>query len=135
MTKDAGIELDTKGVGSAALLYAVFGLGLSGMKVQANDLTCAKFTGPSLADPSNKEVYDSSAIDQIPDTDQGILFKKFITASQYARGWLIDLVACHQIKPLNSTNIENFFLALNVTRLSANMMLNTIRVAAAYMPE
>ncbi|KAK2708157.1 hypothetical protein QYM36_013920 [Artemia franciscana] len=87
MTKDAGIELDTKGVGSAALLYAVFGLKLDGMKVQANDYTCAKFTGPSLADPATKVVYDSAAIDHIPDTEQGIWLKKFLTTSQYARGW------------------------------------------------
>nr|UNI74148.1 MAG: hypothetical protein [brine shrimp yue-like virus 2]UNI74150.1 MAG: hypothetical protein [brine shrimp yue-like virus 2]UNI74152.1 MAG: hypothetical protein [brine shrimp yue-like virus 2] len=135
MINDAGIDIDDKGVASAALLYALFQLNLSDIKVQSNNFSRAQYKGPSATDPATKVVYDSDNVDAIPNNDHGSWFKKFLVATEPARGWLIDLTACHQIKPLDAANIEHFFAGLNGTKVSANFILLIIRVAAGHLPK
>ena len=135
MINDAGIDIDDKGVASAALLYALFQLKLTDIRVQDNKLTRAQYTGPSATDPAVKVTYSSDKVDEIPKNDHGSWFNKFLVATKPARGWLIDLVACHQIKPLDAANVEHFFAGLNATKVSANFILHVIRVAAGHMPK
>jgi len=52
--------------------------------------------------------------DKVLDTpEKKATFRNIVAIQQAAIGWLVDLSACHQVKALSESNVENYFKMLN----------------------
>jgi len=63
-----------------------------------------------------------------------LAFRQIRSDSDKAIFWLLDLVACHQVKPLKASNIANFFRMGSRVSINGREILKVLDYAAVALP-
>jgi hypothetical protein len=61
-------------------------------------------------------------------------FAQLVSDSDKAIYWLLDLVACHQVKPLKAANVSNFFRMSSRVAVNGREILKVLDYAATTLP-
>lgn len=61
-------------------------------------------------------------------------FRQLKASATNGQGWLIDLVAAHQVKPLKSANIAGYFQSVGRTKVQGKVILDITDYAAQTLP-
>lgn len=131
MVRQYELEYDTTGAIVCALLNAY---------AEADG---AQFTpqAPAEAQPCVSSTPDGGAAanqadpDAVREPDRKAFLRQYLSIGDAARGWMLDLVACHQVSALNADNIGNYFLSLQDTRVRGAPILRVINVAKNAFPK
>lgn len=65
---------------------------------------------------------------------QTSMFRSLLADRHKALYWLLDLVACHQVKPLKASNVSNFFRMNSRVTLSGREIMKVLDYAAVTLP-
>jgi hypothetical protein len=61
-------------------------------------------------------------------------FRALVSDADKAIGWLVDLTACHQVKPLKAMNVSNYFRMTSRVTLNGREILKVLDYAAITLP-
>lgn len=131
MVRQYELEYDTTGAITCAMLLAYAAADNAQFSPQnpapdrASVMTTQEGQPPALeSDP-----------ELVTEPDRRAFLRQYLSIDMSARGWLLDLVACHQVSALNADNIGNYFLSLNDTRVRGAPILRVINVAKNIFPK
>nr|UNI74172.1 MAG: hypothetical protein [brine shrimp yue-like virus 4] len=123
-----GADTDTKGSVLVAFLIAAARFECLGLPVDGDINAPLKYKYNNKA--QIEIVAAEDALKDVPNDPKGQWFKTTVSSLKRARTWTIELSACHQIKVLKASNIENYFRSLYDTPCSAGTMLTIVKAIA-----
>nr|UNI74174.1 MAG: hypothetical protein [brine shrimp yue-like virus 5]UNI74176.1 MAG: hypothetical protein [brine shrimp yue-like virus 5]UNI74178.1 MAG: hypothetical protein [brine shrimp yue-like virus 5] len=129
---DWGVETDTKGAVTVGMLVALYRFPGISVPKQSNDKREMTFKYKKGNDTTETILVERNADSYGKDATE-VWFRSCVTLAYTARGWIIDLCACYQIKALSSSNIQNYFSSLYNTPCNSGAVLGIIRSAAPLM--
>jgi len=131
LTTDYELEMDTNGAICCAMLNSLEGIG--NVTVQAANPVNPSIALPAPAAGAAPVLQHDVAL--IPNPDQRAFLEQYNSAITAARAWVRDLTACHQVAALTADNIENYFRALNGTRVRGAAVLRILNVTKNLFPK
>nr|UNI74180.1 MAG: hypothetical protein [brine shrimp yue-like virus 6] len=124
-----GADTDTKGSVLIAFVIAAARFECLELPVEGNIKGPMKYK--YTAKDSTEVEASEDALGAVPNDAKGQWFKTTVMSLRRAKTWVIELSACHQIKVLKASNIENYFRSLYDTPCSAGTVLNVVKAVAA----
>lgn len=71
----------------------------------------------------------------VAEMDRRAFLEQYLIAIPSAAAWVRDLTACHQVSALNAGNVENYFQALNGTRVRAQAVIRVLNATKNIFPK
>lgn len=135
-----GVTMDTTGVVKSAMIVTLCRVDLPDVpRTGAANANVTKITTNAVVNAAGVNVPavvgSSAAVDQIEANAAGNFLRQVITALPASAFWIQDLVASNQVKVLSASNIQNYFLAKDNTRVVGRDLMDVIALASSSLPK
>jgi hypothetical protein len=125
------LEYDTTGAVVAAMLNCLH--GMPGTHPQAPPLpNPSVMSTPAGAGAAAALQHDPTLV---AEADRRAFLEQYLIAVPSGAAWVRDLTACHQVSALNAGNVENYFQAMNGTRVRAQAIIRVLNATKNIFPK
>lgn len=132
LIRDWKVTLDTTGVVKSAIIIAMHRIPTLPCLRKGNHNSDITMITTAARDCGASDVIGSSANEAaIENNENGAFLRKVIAAVPEARTWALELVACHQTKPLIPKNIEGYFMSRKNTKIVGIDLLNLVEILSS----
>lgn len=134
IAEEWGLDDNSTGICMLAMICRVYTMrainnsGLQAIPILADqpaNVTWAATTAIGATTSGNAAMV-GNALNAVPNTAAGSLFRSIMTAYGVCPRWILELVAANQVRRLTNENVVSYFQSINVERVNGATILSLI---------